>query len=50
VTRGYYQAYQLATGKSAPAGTRAAALPKLTKAKAMPAKATTAKAKARKRR
>jgi aspartate 4-decarboxylase len=50
VTRGYYQAYQLATGKSAPAGTRAAALPKLTKVKAMPAKATTAKAKARKRR
>jgi aspartate 4-decarboxylase len=47
VTRGYYQAYQLATGKSAPAGTRAAALPKLTKAKAT-AKATTAKAKARK--
>jgi aspartate 4-decarboxylase len=43
VTRGYYQAYQLATGKSAPAGTRAAALPKLTKAKA-----TSAKAKARK--
>jgi aspartate 4-decarboxylase len=55
VTRGYYQAYQLATGKSAPAGMRAAALPKLTKAKAMPAKATTGKAttgkaKARKRR
>jgi aspartate 4-decarboxylase len=55
VTRGYYQAYQLATGKSAPAGTRAAALPKLTKVKSMPAKATTGKAttgkaKARKRR
>ena len=47
VTRGYYQAYQLATGKSAPAGTRAAALPKLAKAKAT-AKATTAKAKVRK--
>jgi aspartate 4-decarboxylase len=45
VTRGYYQAYQLATGKSAPAGMRAASLPKPAKAKA-----TAAKAKARRKR